>query len=304
MNKQRKSHAAHTHTRFGLAALACAGAIALAANVRAADSDLDTPPELIGVGITENLGQNIPLDIAFRDSAGVRVTFRDLLSDGKPAIITPVFFECPMLCTEVLNGLVAGLNELDMKAGDEFNIITYSFNPDEGPELAAEKRKGYLSMYENVANKSGWRFLTGDQDSISAMNDALGFHVRRTENGQYAHSAAIMFVTPDGRIARYVNNVVFAERDLRLALVEASEGKIGTPMDKFLLFTCYQYDPESGSFGPSAWKLMRAGGLATVILLGGFLSFMWIKDSLKHKHAEPTAGMPADEDGSGAKHAG
>lgn len=280
-------------------------AAVLALNVAAMADDygLDTPEELEGVGVTERLGETIPLDLEFRDSAGVRVTFRELLADGKPAIITPVFFNCPMLCTQVLNGLTDGLIQLDeWSVGDEFNIITYSFNPDEGPDIAAPKREAYLELYDRDGAKPGWQFLTGPQKSITAMNDAIGMQVRRTEDGLYAHSATIVFVTPSGRIARYMNDVMFRPSDLRFALVEAGEGKIGSPMDKFLLFTCFMYDPDKGSFTPSAWKLMRAGGLATIILLGGFLSFMWIKESVK-RHAVRSAHEDVAASGSGAKHA-
>jgi len=276
------------------------GAAALSMAMHASARESDVPAELVGVGVDQMLGDTIPLDAEFHDEAGVRVTFRELLKDGKPAIITPVFFNCPMLCTQVLNGLVDGLSELEWSAGEEFNIITYSFNPDETPALAAEKRTAYLEHYDRDSAKNGWRFLTGSQESISAMNDALGFHVRRTEDGQYAHTAAIIFVTPDGRIARYLNDVMFKKDDLRFALVEASEGSIGSPVDQFLLFMCYQYNPDKNSFTPNAWKIMRAGGALTAILLVGGMSIMWLRDFRK-RHA---MGGSSDQGGSGATHAG
>lgn len=271
--------------------------VVAAASVAAQDARdfaSDVPDELVGVGVDQNLGGVIPLDAEFRDEAGVRVTFRELLGDGKPAIITPVFYNCPMLCTQVLNGLVDGLSELEWSAGDEFNIITYSFNPEEGAKLAKQKREVYLESYDRDSARDGWRFLTGDAESIKAMNEALGFKTRRTEDGLYAHTAAIMFVTPDGRIARYLNDVMFPARDVRFALVEASEGTIGTPVDDFLLFMCYQYDPDKNSFTPNAWKIMRGGGALTVILLAGGLSIMWVREyRRRHGESESVGGSAA-----------
>lgn len=282
--------------------------LAPAASVAARDFASEVPPDLVGVGVVENLGGTIPLDVEFKDEAGVRVTFRELMASGKPTIVTPVFYNCPMLCTRVLNGLTDGLSELEWSIGEEFNVITYSFNPEETPDLAAAKRKSYLEAYGRDSAKRGWRFLTGSAESIAAMNDALGFYTRRTEDGNYAHTAAIMFITPEGRISRYMDDVMFAPRDLRFALVEASEGTIGSPMDQFLLMMCYQYDPDSKSFTPSAWKIMRGGAALTAVLLAGGLSFFWIRDLRRRaggalEHEEDAPG--SERDGSkGATHAG
>jgi protein SCO1/2 len=292
--------------KCGLANLTLSVSAALSASMLCSaalaqrDFASDVPPELVGVGVDEKLGEMIPLDVEFRDEAGVRVTFRELLADGKPAIVTPVFYNCPMLCTQVLNGLTDGLSKLEWSAGHEFNIITYSFNPEETPKLAADKRGVYLEHYDRPSAKNGWRFLTGSQQSVTAMNDALGFKTRRTEDGLYAHTAAIMFITPEGRIARYMNDVMFSERDLRFALVEASEGTIGSPMDQFLLMMCYQYDPDKGSFTPNAWKIMRGGGALTAILLAGGLSIMWLRDFRRRHTTNDTRPATADETGNGA----
>ena len=251
-----------------------------------ADRDFasDVPPELEGVGVVENLGGMIPLDVEWRDHTGKKVTFRDLLADGKPAIITPVFYNCPMLCTQVLNGLTDGMAKLEWSIGKEFNVITYSFHPEETPELAAPKRKAYLDFYERPGGKDGWQFLVGSQESITAMNGALGIKTKLGDDGLYAHTATIVFVAADGRITRYMNDVMFAERDLRFALIEASQGQIGSPMDQFLLMMCYQYDPDKNSFAPSAWKIMRGGGALTLIVLAVTLSALWLRD-IKRRHA-------------------
>jgi protein SCO1/2 len=280
-------------------------AIAIGATSTFAQRDFaaDVPPELVGVGVDEKLGEMVPLDAEFRDEAGVRVTFRELLADGKPTIVTPVFYNCPMLCTQVLNGLTDGMSKLEWSAGEEFNIITYSFNPEETPKLAAAKRDIYLGFYERPSARQGWRFLTGSPESVNAMNDALGIRTRRTEDGLYAHTAAIVFITPQGRIARYMNDVMFKERDLRFALVEASEGTIGSPMDQFLLMMCYQYNPDKNSFTPSAWKIMRGGGALTAVLLAGGLSFMWLRDFRRRHLTSESGHTDADETGNGATHA-
>lgn len=230
------------------------------------------PPELEGVGIDQKLDASIPLDLEFVDQNGKTVTLGTYFKQGKPVILTPVFYECPMLCSLILNGLVDGLKGLEnLDVGDEFQIVTFSFDPEETPKLAEVKRRAYLSLYRRESAKQGWPFLTGSEADIRALTDALGFRYKYDEKQEtFAHSASIMFITPEGRISRYMNDVMFEPRDLRLALIEAAEGKIGSPIERFLLFTCFTYDPDSNSYVGSAWKVMRRGGALIILaLIGG-----------------------------------
>lgn len=240
----------------------------------------DVPPELQGVGVVERLDQTLPLHLTFRNEQGSEVSLRELLQSGRPVILTPVYYNCPMLCNLTLNGLVDGLKRVDWSAGNEFNIITFSFNPDEGPSLAEVKKRAYVMQYGRESARNGWTFLTGDARTIKELCDAIGFGYRYdAKSGEYAHTSTIVFITPDGRMARYMNEVMFEPRDLKFALIEASEGRIGSPMEKFLLFMCFQYDPESNSYAASAVKIMRLGGLLTLVVLAAGLGVLWWRGS-------------------------
>jgi protein SCO1/2 len=251
-----------------LAALALAPALA---------SD-GRPPALESVGIEQKLGGTIPLDLAFRDEAGKTVRLGDLVG-GKPAIVSLVYYRCPMLCTEVLNGLVASLETLRFDAGNEFNVVTVSIDPKETAALASDKKAVYLKRYGRADASKGWHFLTGDEGSIARLADAVGFRFTYdAETDQYAHAAGIFVVTPDGRLARYFYGIDYPARDLRLALVEASEGKIGTIADRIVLF-CYEYDPTTGRYGATILGAMRIGAVLTVLALGGFILRMWRREA-------------------------
>lgn len=235
----------------------------------------EMPDELKGVEVVERLGDTVPLDLTFVDESGETIQLRDYFKPGRPVILSLNYYRCPMLCTLTLNGLVDALRELEWKPGDEFMIVTVSINPEEGPELAEVKKKGYVQSYGVEGVEKGWHFLTGEQDQIEKLAAAVGFKYRYdAKSGEFVHPASITFVTPDGRISRYMNDVMFQPRDVRLALVEASEGAIGSPVEKALLFTCFQYDPESGSYAYSAVKLMRIGGAVTVLLIVGLVAFL------------------------------
>ena len=268
-----------------------AGAIAAgllaAAGVSRADAPIDAktlPKELNGVGITEHLNDVIPLDLQFNDETGRAVTLREYFKPDRPVILTINFYRCGMLCNLTLNGMVNALNELEWSAGKEFEIVTVSMNPDEKPELADVKKRAYLTQYSRETAKDGWHFLTGDLANIDALCKATGFGYRKIADDDYAHTSTIMFLTPDGRLSRYMNDVMFQPRDVRLALVEASQGAIGSPMDKFLLFMCYHYDPLKGSYAASAAKIMRLGGVLTVLALAAGMTLLW----WKHSHTRPT----------------
>lgn len=256
----------------------------------------ELPPELQGVGIVERLDQTAPLDIPFKDESGKDVTLRDFLKPGRPIILTPVYYECPMLCNVTLNGLVEGMNGIEWSAGREFEIVTFSFNPKEGPQLADVKKRAYLTQYKRETAKQGWHFLTGAQQDIERMCKGIGFGYRYdAKANEYAHTSTIMLLTPDGKLARYINNVVFQPRDLKFGLIEASQGSIGSPMDKFLLFMCYHYDPLRNSYAASAMKIMRFGGLVTVILVALGLGMMWWRGTDAQAKARRQAVVEAPE---------
>lgn len=240
----------------------------------------ELPKGLEGVGIIEKLNETAPLDIPLKDEQGNDVTLRDFLQPGRPVILTPVYYNCPMLCNLTLNGLVNGLNEVELSAGKEFTIVTFSFNHNEGPKLADVKKRAYLTQYKRETAKEGWRFLTGTEENVKAMCDGVGFGFR-PDGDEFAHTSTIIFLTPEGRIARYLNDVQFPARDLKFALIEASQGQIGSPMDRFLLFMCYHYDPLANSYAASARKIMRLGGLVTVVIVAAGLSFLWLRGSRK-----------------------
>lgn len=237
------------------------------------------PSDLEGVGVDEKLGERIPGDLVFTDETGAEVRLQDYFDAGKPIILTPVFYNCPQLCTLVLNGMVSGLNETKWSAGEEFEIVTFSFKTGESPELAHIKKKAYLTQYHRESAREGWHFLVGSDESIARLTEAIGFRFQPLDDGNIAHTATILFLTPDGVISRYMNDVMFQPRDLELALVEAGEGTIGSPMDKLVLFMCYQYDPAKGSYVPAAWKIMRAGGLLTLLLIVGGVAVLWKRGS-------------------------
>lgn len=228
----------------------------------------ELPAELDGVGIVQRLDAPVPLDLAFVDHTGKDVVLRDLIVGDRPIILTLNYYNCPMLCSLTLNGMVDGLREVDLDLGVDYDIVTVSINPDEGPKLATQNRKGYLASLGKDVPESAWSFLTGTQENIEALAKGVGFGYRFDErSGEYAHTASITFVTPDGRISKYMNDVVFPPRDMRLAIVDASQGRVGSLIDTLLLFNCFQWDPEAGSYVASAWKIMRFGAALTVVLI-------------------------------------
>jgi protein SCO1 len=275
-----------TRTTFSLRGISAAAA-ALSVNLFAV---AQTPPALYsdelpkgleGVGVTEKLGELAPLDIQFKDEQGKSVTLRDYIEPGKPIIVTPVYYNCPMLCTLTLNGLVNGLKEIDLTAGKDFTIVSYSINHEEEPELAEVKKRAYLTQYTRESVKDGWHFLTGSKESIQAMCDGVGFGFK-PDGDEFAHSSTIIFITPEGKIARYLNDMNFVGRDLKFALIETAQGAIGSPMDKMLLFFCYDYDPLANSYAASARKLMMLGGFVTVIVVFSGLMFLWWRSPRTH----------------------
>jgi len=246
------------------------GALLLAGSVHAQQG---RPPILREIGWDQRLGGTVPGDITLRDETGKEVRLADFLGK-RPVVLSLVYYECPMLCTLTLNGLASALNVLSYDAGRDFEIVTVSFEPKETAALAAAKKKTYLTRYKRPLAQQGWHFLTGDAEPIARLTKAVGFrYAWDQQTNQYAHPAGIVVLTPEGKIARYLYGVEYAPKDLRFAIIEASEGKIGTPVDSAVLF-CYQYDPTTGKYTAAAMRLMQAAGVLTVLGLGGFLITM------------------------------
>ncbi len=222
------------------------------------------PPLLQNVGIDQRLNEQVPLNIPFRDETGRTVYLKEFFH-GKPVILSLVYFECPMLCNQLLNGLTGSMKALSFTVGKEFDVVTVSFNPQEGPSLASAKKDNYVADYRRPEAAMGWHFLTGEPRSIAALTRAVGYrYAWDSSTGQYAHAAAIILLTPQGRVSRYFYGIDFSPKDLRLGLIEASQNKIGTLADQVLLY-CYHYDPASGKYGVAVMNLVRTAGIITVL---------------------------------------
>jgi protein SCO1/2 len=245
------------------------------------------PPGLEGVGITEHLDARLPLDLTFYDETGREVALGSYFVKDRPVILTLNYYSCPMLCTLILNGLTDALQEIPWQPGRQFEIVTVSFDPTETSTLARLKKKSYLEAYGRAGAGEGWHFLTGEESSIRTLTDAVGFQYKwDDEQKQFAHAAAVFILTPDGRISRYLYGVLFEPKDLRLALLEASSGKIGSPMDQVLMY-CYHYDASAGRYSIAAQQIMKAGGIFTVIVLGAWLFGFWLRERSRARRLTP-----------------
>ncbi|MCW5980351.1 MAG: SCO family protein [Bryobacteraceae bacterium] len=256
-----------------LAVALAAACLCLAAN--------QLPPELEGVAIEERLGETIDLDLTFVAENGYPVALREYFGKGRPVLLNLVYYSCPMLCTLVLNGQVSVLREIPWTPGEEFEVVTISIDPAETFALAQKKKEMYLASYERRA--PGWHFLTDHNGNVKRLAEQIGFQYRYDEaREQYAHAAAIMFLTAEGKVSRYLYGIKYKARDVRLALTEASEGKVGSAMDRVLLY-CYHYDPRANSYVPFAMGIMRAGGALVALALGIVLWRLW-----RRERARPT----------------
>lgn len=259
--------------------VSCALAVAAAATATlAVERSEPAPAELDGVGLTERLDAEVPLSLSFVDEAGVSAPLSRWFEPGRPVILTLNYYRCPMLCTLVLNGLVQALKEVDLEPGRDYRVVTVSIDPRETPQLAKAKKQSYLESLGRAGAEDAWRFLTGREEAIRALAGAVGFGYRYVaEDNQYAHPAAIYVLTPEGRVSRQLSGVLFEPRTVRWSLVEASRGKIGSPIDQFILY-CFHYDAEKGRYAPAALRIMRVGGGLTAIVLGVVLGFLWIRE--------------------------
>jgi len=260
-----------------LAALLACGGLASAQIYGPPQTQVYAPSRLLQkVGINQKMGAQIPLDLPFVDESGRDVTLRQYF--GKPVILALVYYQCPSLCNMVLNGVLRSIKQLDFTAGNQYEVIAVSFDPRETPEMATAKKQTYLNEYRRQGAPQGWHFLTGPETSSKALADSLGFrYVYDALTNQYAHSSAIMILTPAGRIDRYFYGIDYPARDVRLGLVEASNERIGTPTDQVLLY-CFHYDPTTGKYALVVMNVLRFAGLLTVVVLATFMIVMFRRD--------------------------
>jgi protein SCO1 len=262
--------------------------------------DQTTPDGVVNrVGFDQKLGDRLPLDRRFRDDSGRELALGELLV-GRPMILAPVYYRCPLLCNQTLNALTRSLKPLSLDAGKDFDVVAVSIDPEESPELAAKKKASYVERYDRPGTDSGWHFLTGDRTSIAALTEAIGF--RYTYNPQtklFAHAAGIVVVTPDGRISRYFYGIDYPAKDLQAELQRARAGRIGSPIGRLLLL-CYDYDAATGKYTLSILRLTRVLGVATVLALASFMLVMFRRDRVRRRGAaagEDDDSVPNDLDG-------
>jgi protein SCO1/2 len=255
-----------------------AGAVAAASaqsnnpsvNPKAGIPSSEMPSVLSEVSFDQRLNEQLPLATPFKDEHGRAVTLGDYFG-VKPVVLAFVYYECPMLCTQVLNGLTTSLTVLEESVGREFDVVAISFDTRETPVMASGKKKSYLDRYDRPESANGWHFLTGDEASIRAVTKAAGFnYVWDERTQQFAHPSGIVVATPDGKVSRYFFGIDYASRDVKFALIESSAGRIGSVIDNLILY-CYHYDPATGAYGFVAMGVVRAGGAVTLLALVGFI---------------------------------
>jgi protein SCO1 len=248
------------------------------------------------VGFDQKLGVQLPLGLPFRDESGRDLRLGELFG-RRPVILVPVYYRCPMLCNQLLNGLTRSLKPVSLNPGKDFDVVAFSINPLETPELAGQKKAGYLERYDRAGTESGWHFLTGAEASIAALTRAIGFrYTYNPETKLYAHAAGVVIVTPDGRLARYFYGIDFPPKELQTELAQARAGRIGTPIGRLLLL-CYDYDAATGKYTLSILRLIRVLGTATAVALGGFLFVMFRREGKQRRMKSSWEELSGEVDG-------
>ena len=243
----------------------------------AAPASSAVPPQVAGLTFDQRLNESVPLDATFRDESGATVRLGDL-TRGKPAVLVLAYYRCPQLCTLVLNGVLDGLRDVPYRIGEEFTVVTVSFDPRETPELAAAKKAHYVESYGRPGAAKGWHFLTGQKEQIDRLAAAVGFHYAYdAEHDRYNHPSGVVVLTPDGRVSRYLFGIRFPARDLKLALVEGSAGQVGSLVDQVLLY-CFHYSPTGGKYDFAVMNAVRALGALTALALGVMLFRLWRRE--------------------------
>ena len=257
---------------------------------------LDQPPELSGIDVEEHLGDYVPLDLTFTDASGSDVTLGDYFNKGKPVFLVLAYYECPMLCTLVLSAAANGAIQVtSLDPGTDYEMVTVSIDPDETAELAAQKQSRYIKSLGSKGSEGSWHFLVGNEENIRSIADVVGFkYYYVPERDEYAHPAVAFILAEDGKISRYLYGLDFKPRDLLLGLLEAAEGKIGSTIDKIILY-CFHYDPNAKGYVLFAQNVMRTGGVLTLIALALFLSSLWTKEKFRKSRDEVVANMDIKE---------
>ena len=250
----------------------------------AADSTQGLPEPLTRVGFDQHLGAYLPLELQFEDSSGESVVLGDFFGD-RPVVLVPVYYNCPMLCTMVLNGVTSTLKVLDFDPGDEFEVVVVSFDSTDTAKDAHQARLRTLKRYGRPRTEAGWHFLTGNAENILQLFGTLGFRFTEIEDSEdFAHAAGIVTLTPEGKIARYHYGIEYSPRDLKLGLIEAADNKIGSVVDQVLLY-CFHYDPVTGTYSAVAINIVRLGAAITVLALALFLFVQWQREKRRHSAA-------------------
>ncbi|HTH51240.1 MAG TPA: SCO family protein [Pyrinomonadaceae bacterium] len=235
------------------------------------------PAALKTVGIEQKLGNQLPLDTVLKDEDGRDVKLGDYFKSGRPVVLAFVYYECPMLCTQVLNGLTGSLKGVNLNAGKDFDVVAISFDArdNDKPDLAKNKKINYLERYGRPGTDAGWHFLTGSDESIKAVTDAAGFKYEwDNKTQQFAHAAAVMVTTPDGKMSRYFYGIDYSPKDLKFGIMDSAQDHVGTPAEQLLLY-CYHYDPASGKYGFAVLRAMRVGGIVTLLGMGAMAFVFW-----------------------------
>jgi protein SCO1/2 len=255
------------------------------------------PAPLREIGFDQHLGRQVPLDTVFRDEAGASVRLGEYFG-RRPVVMVFAYYDCPMLCTLVINGLSSALGVVSLNPGRDFEIVTVSFDPRDTPATASAKKASYLERYKRPGAAAGWHFLVGDRTAIDTLTHAAGFrYVWDEKTKQFAHPTGVIVLTPDGRLARYLFGIEYGPRDLRFGIVEASEGRVGTPADALLLY-CFHYDPTTGRYGFVIMRAVRLAGGATVLALGSFIVIMVRREKRSGRAARGR--LPASRSGTTA----
>lgn len=259
--------------------------------VRAADArtPIEQSKVLQNVRFRQRLDQQVPMESEFRNEMGQIVTVKECIGD-RPAVLVLAYYRCPMLCNQVLNGVARSLQGVGFQPGKDFEVVVVSFDPTDTVELAASKKKGVVRAFRYGDDGAGWHFLIGDKQTVATLADRVGFEYQHDPvTDQFAHASGIILLTPAGRVSRYFYGIEYPTRDVRLGLVEASSGRIGSPVDEILLY-CFHYDPLTGRYGLAIMRVIRAGGIATVIALVGFIVISLRRES-RQRHQSRTSGM-------------
>lgn len=257
------------------------------------------PQALKEIGITQKLGDQLPLDTEFKDENGNAVKLGQYFNSGRPVIVAFVYYECPMLCNQVLNGLTGSLKGINLDAGKDFDVLAISFDARENdkPDLARNKKASYVERYGRPGTENGWHFLTGTEESIQKATSAAGFSYRWDEKSdQFAHAAGVMIATPEGKLSRYFYGIDYSPKDVKFGLMESSAEKVGSPAEQLLLY-CYHYDPSTGKYGLAILRVVRLGGIATLLGMGAMAFVFWRRNKKKAVDSERlTAGTSPASD--------